>query len=44
MDVKKAMTDASKIVIKDGVKDIAAKVAPVVATGIASIAVSLLKK
>ncbi|GAB1611544.1 hypothetical protein HB162lentus_01880 [Mammaliicoccus lentus] len=44
MDVKKAMTEASKLVVKDGVKDIAAKVIPVVATGVASIAVTLLKK
>ncbi|WP_182477735.1 hypothetical protein [Mammaliicoccus sciuri] len=44
MDVKKAMSQASKVVVKDGVKDIAAQVIPVVATGVATIAVALLKK
>ena len=44
MDVKKAISDASKVILKDGAKDIASKVIPVVATGVATIAVALLNK
>lgn len=44
MDVKKAISDSSKIVLKDGAKDIATKVIPVVASGVATIAINLIKK
>lgn len=44
MDVKKAISEASKVVVKDGAKDIVAKIIPVVATGVATIAVNLIKK
>lgn len=44
MDVKKAMSEASKVVIKDGAKEIVTKVIPVVAAGVATIAVNLIKK
>ncbi|WP_204205895.1 hypothetical protein [Mammaliicoccus sciuri] len=44
MDVKKAISDASKVILKDGVKDVATQVIPIVATGVATIAVALIKK
>ncbi|MCE7786055.1 hypothetical protein [Staphylococcus xylosus] len=44
MGVKKALSDASKIVIKDGIKDTTIKVIPLVASGVATIAIGLINK
>lgn len=44
LDVKKSFSDATKILLKDGAKDTAVKVIPIVATGIATVAVSIINK
>lgn len=44
MVAKKALSEASKLIVKDGTKEIVSKVIPVVAAGVATIAVNLIKK
>lgn len=44
MEVKKALSETTKIVLKDGVKDTAIKIIPIVASGIATIAIGLINK
>lgn len=44
MSIKKGISEAGKVVIKDGAKEIVTKVIPVVAAGVATIAVNLIKK